>query len=91
MSGMPDTRLRQYVHYQGMSRGNNALLVKLGTRIRQLRKKKGWTQTDMAVHLDMNRGHLSDIERGKREAGIITLQVIARGLDTTMSSLLRGL
>jgi transcriptional regulator with XRE-family HTH domain len=74
-----------------MSRGNNALLVKLGTRIRQLRKKKGWTQTDMAVHLDMNRGHLSDIERGKREAGIITLQVIARGLDTTMSSLLRGL
>lgn len=45
----------------------------------------------MAVHLGMNRGHLSDIETGKREAGIITLQVIARGLDTTMSNLLRGL
>jgi hypothetical protein len=29
----------------------------------------------------VNRGHLSDIERGKREAGIITLQVITRGLD----------
>jgi hypothetical protein len=29
--------------------------------------------------------------RAAREAGIITLQVIARGLDTTMSSLLRGL
>jgi len=29
----------------------------------------------VAVHLDMNRGHLSDIERSKREAGIITLQV----------------
>ena len=27
---------------------------------------------------------------GKREAGIITLQVIARGLETTMASLLRG-
>lgn len=74
-----------------MSSGNHALLVKLGKRVREMRKRKSWTQTDMAVCLDMNRGHLSDIERGKREAGIITLQVIARGLGTTMARLLRGL
>jgi transcriptional regulator with XRE-family HTH domain len=74
-----------------MSSGNHALLVRLGKRIQALRRKKGWTQTDMAVSLDMNRGHISDIERGKREAGIITLQVIARGLNTTMSTLLKGL
>lgn len=74
-----------------MSSGNHALLVKLGKRIQALRKHKRWTQTDMAVTLDMNRGHLSDIERGKREVGIITLQVIARGLDTTMAALLKGL
>jgi transcriptional regulator with XRE-family HTH domain len=74
-----------------MSSGNHALLVQLGKRVRRLRQKKGWTQTDMAVSLDMNRGHISDIERGKREAGVITLQVIARGLDVTMSRLLKGL
>lgn len=74
-----------------MSREKHALLVKLGSRIRRLRQAKNWTQTDMAVHLGMNRGHLSDIETGKREAGIITLQVIARGLDTTMATLLKGL
>jgi transcriptional regulator with XRE-family HTH domain len=74
-----------------MSRGSHALLQELGNRIKRLRKKKGYTQTDLAVHLDMNRGHLSDIERGKREVGLITLQVIARGLDTTMFKLLRGL
>jgi transcriptional regulator with XRE-family HTH domain len=74
-----------------MSRGKHALLIQLGGRIKRLRKKKGYTQTDLAVYLDMNRGHLSDIERGKREVGIITLQVLARGLDTTMSNLLRGL
>lgn len=45
----------------------------------------------MAVYLDLNRGHISDIETGKREAGLITLQVIARGLDTTMSDLLKDL
>jgi len=74
-----------------MSSGNHALLFQLGKRIQRLRKRKGWTQTDMAVYLDMNRGHISDIERGKREVGIITLQVIAKGLDTTMSNLLKSL
>jgi len=74
-----------------MSTGSHALLVKLGKRIQALRKKKGWTQTDMAAYLDMNRGHISDIERGKREVGIITLQIIAAGLNTTMAKLLKDL
>ena len=74
-----------------MSNGNHALLVAVGKRIRALRAAKKWTQTDMAVCLDMNRGHISDIEQGKREAGLITLQVIARGLDTTMSEILKDL
>ncbi len=74
-----------------MSSNTHALLTQLGKRIQALRKEKGWTQTDLAVHLDMNRGHISDIELGKREVGIITLQVIARGLDTTMAKLLKGL
>ena len=45
----------------------------------------------MAVCLDMGRTHISDIEQGKREIGVITLQVIARGLNTKMSELLKGL
>jgi transcriptional regulator with XRE-family HTH domain len=48
-------------------------------------------QTDLAGHLDLKRGRISDIELGKREVGIITLQVIARGLDTTIAKLLKGL
>ena len=45
----------------------------------------------MAVNLDMGRTHLSDIEQGKRELGLITLQIIAKGLNTRMSDLLKGL
>jgi len=45
----------------------------------------------MAVHLGISRNHLSDLETGKREMGILMLQVIARGLDTTMARLLKGL
>jgi transcriptional regulator with XRE-family HTH domain len=69
----------------------NLVCVELGQRIRSLRKRKGWTQVEMAVHLGINRGHLSDLEMGKREVGLLMLQVIARGFDTTMATLLKGL
>jgi len=45
----------------------------------------------MSVSLDLNRGHISDIEQGKREAGLITLQIIARGLNSTMAEILKDL
>ena len=65
--------------------------VKLGWRILAPRRKKGWIQSEMAAYLEMNRGHLPDVDPGKREAGLITLQIIATGLGTTMSKSLRGL
>jgi len=74
-----------------VSSRKNKTLIELGQRIRSLRKEKGWTQTDMAVNLDIGRTHLSDIELGKRDLGVITLQVIASGLRTKMSDLLKGL
>jgi transcriptional regulator with XRE-family HTH domain len=69
----------------------NLVCIELGKRIRSLRKHKGWTQIEMAAYLGINRGHLSDLEMGKREIGLLMLQVVARGLDTTMEKLLRGL
>jgi transcriptional regulator with XRE-family HTH domain len=45
----------------------------------------------MAAYLGTNRGHLSDLEEGKREIGLLMLQTIAKGLDTTMDKLLKGL
>ena len=69
----------------------NVLCVTLGKKIRSLRRRKGWSQIEMAAYLGINRGHLSDLEAGKREIGILMLQVIAKGLDTTMDKLLKGL
>jgi transcriptional regulator with XRE-family HTH domain len=69
----------------------NLVCVELGKRIRSLRTAKGWTQVEVAVHLGISRNHLSDLERGKREIGLLMLQVIAKGLDTTMEKLLKGL
>ena len=69
----------------------NLVCVAIGKRITALRKSKGWTQVEMADYLGINRGHLSDLELGKREIGLLMLQVVARGLDTTMEKLLKGL
>ena len=37
----------------------------LGARIRQLRKKKGWTQDEFAVICEIHRSHMGKIERGE--------------------------
>jgi transcriptional regulator with XRE-family HTH domain len=63
---------------------------KLGVRVKALRKKRNWTQAELGDHLGMDRGHVSEIECGKRMIRLETLQTLAQGFDLTMSSLLRG-
>ncbi len=63
--------------------------VRLGKRIRELRKAKGWRQIDLAQHCGVREVHLSYLERGMREVGSNTLVAIAKGLDVKLSDLLR--
>ena len=71
---------------------NNAdVLVGLGERIRNLRKKRGWTQEIMAEKIGMDRSFIADLERGKRNITILNLVVLAQGFDTTLSQLLSRL
>jgi transcriptional regulator with XRE-family HTH domain len=68
----------------------NALTRKLGARVLALRKKRDWTQAELGDHLGMDRGHVSEIECGKRMVTLETLQTLADGFDITMSALLKG-
>jgi len=67
------------------------LCIALGQRIRAARLARGWRQIDLAEQSSVNEIHISDLERGTREAGINTLRKIAVALDTTMAALLKGL
>ena len=60
----------------------------LGTRIRQLRKKKGWTQDEFAVICDLHRSHMGKIERGETNVRLSTLVVIAKSLDVSVEELI---
>jgi transcriptional regulator with XRE-family HTH domain len=67
------------------------LLIRLGDRIRRLRKKRGWTQVVMAERVGIDRSFLADVERGKRNLSILNLDLIAKGLKVTLSQLLSRL
>ena len=67
------------------------ICVAAGERIRKLRRAKGWRQIDLAEHSGVHEVHISDLERGAREAGLRTLRKIVAALDTTLSELLKGL
>jgi XRE family aerobic/anaerobic benzoate catabolism transcriptional regulator len=67
------------------------ICVVTGERIRKLRRARGWRQIDLAEQSGVHEVHISDLERGTREAGLRTLRKIALALDTSLSELLKGL
>jgi transcriptional regulator with XRE-family HTH domain len=67
------------------------LRAQLGTRIRDLRRKRGWRQIDLAAHADLSKTHICDLETGKREIGLEALKRIADALDVSLSKLLEGI
>ena len=69
----------------------NDLLVRLGARIRKLRKQRDWTQVVMAERLGIDRSFIADVERGKRNISILNLEIIAKGFKVSLSQLLSRL
>jgi len=65
-------------------------LLALAERIKELRKKAGFSQESFADHCGLHRTQMSILERGKRNPSLATLQAVADGLDTSLSELLKG-
>ena len=63
------------------------LLKKLGKRIRDLRKRKKFSQYIMAKKCDMDYGSYSNIENGKPNVTVFTLQRITKALKISFSEL----
>ena len=63
----------------------------LGSRIRELRLKKAWSQEEFADHCDIHRSHMGEIERGETNLTLSTMLVISKKLETTISALFKGI
>jgi len=65
------------------------ICVALGERIRQLRKERGWRQIDLAEEAGIHENYVSDLEQGKKEVCLRTLQTIAKAFDLTVAELFK--
>ena len=60
-----------------------------GRIIRDLRRRKGWSQEVLSGLAGIARSHLSEIETGEKNATVDTLWRIAEALGIRMSELMR--
>lgn len=58
---------------------------KLGLRIKELRKRKGLTQEQVAELIEMEQNTISVIESGRNFPTLVTLEKIAKILDVELS------
>ena len=64
---------------------------RFGVRLRQLRRERNLTQLRMAVDFGIDRTFISDVERGRKSISLPTLEVMALGLEMSLSELLRDI
>ena len=57
---------------------------KVGERIKAARRKKGYTQENLAAITGISQPHIGHIESGKTKVGLPTLLKIANALDATL-------
>jgi transcriptional regulator with XRE-family HTH domain len=63
----------------------------VGKRIRELRKKKGWSQERLADESQMHRSYMWGIEQGRRNPSLRHLSRIADALEVPIATLFDGI
>jgi transcriptional regulator with XRE-family HTH domain len=65
--------------------------VFIGKRIQEQRKLKKLTQDNLSEIVGISKNYLSEVERGNKEAGVVTFANIAKALDVPADLLLRDI
>lgn len=64
---------------------------RLGRRLQKLRHNRGWSQAYLAELSRVGRVHISELENGRREAGLRVLEILAESFEISLSDLFSGL
>lgn len=62
--------------------------MELGTKLRMLRKSRGYTLSDVSKETDLSVSFLSDIERGRTKPSLDSLDKLAECYQVTVNDLL---
>jgi transcriptional regulator with XRE-family HTH domain len=78
-----------------MSSGNgiiytmkDRILRQFGDNVKRLRKKKGWSQEELAKRAGLHRTYIGSIERSERNVSLINIERIAKALSLRIRDLI---
>ncbi len=60
--------------------------IKVGTRLKELRNRKKITQEQLYRISGIDRTYISDVENGRRNISIETLETILNGLEVSLAT-----
>ena len=66
---------------------NTDIELRFGKEVRELRLKLGLTQDELAAQAGLHRTYISDIERGRRNVSLQSIERIAQALNVSISCL----
>jgi transcriptional regulator with XRE-family HTH domain len=67
------------------------ILKRFGTRVRELRSAKGWSQEGFADKVGLDRTYIGGIERGERNLALRNIERLAKTLGISIAELTQGL
>ena len=73
--------------FLNMTAGNSA--KKLGENIKKIRLAKDMTQGDLCRKLEVDRAYMSNVESGKKNPTLSTIERIAKALDVSIEKLMK--
>jgi transcriptional regulator with XRE-family HTH domain len=71
--------------------GVDALIQRLGKRIRELRAQRGWSQEQFADVCRVHRTYMGHLERGEKNVSFSSIERVAKALDVSLAELFDGL
>lgn len=68
---------------------NSIILKQFGAQLKNLRLVKGLTQEQFALKCGLHKNYIGMIERGERNPSLINIEIIAKGLEISISDLMK--
>lgn len=66
-------------------------LIRFGENLRHAREARGWSQTELSDASDVHQVAIARIERGGRNAGVLTVSKLANALRVSAADLFEGI